>query len=95
MDVTEQLNSIMEKSFSEIKGLPESSDQKFVDDKGRDSQLVTWCEQIGPDKYRVMVSHHIMHGLGTSSVDNAKGFTIDKDGRIEVLSPNEVLELFE
>lgn len=94
MDVTEQLDSLMWRPFSEIRRLPTSSGTETVDDDGCRSQLTTWCEQIEPDKYRIVVSLHRIHRLGASRVSAAEGFTIASDGTIDRLDPKEVLDLF-
>lgn len=94
MDATDQLNSLKRMPFSEIKTLPPSSSIETVDSEGRRFQVTTWCEQVAPDKYRVVVSLHQMHGLGTSTVSAAEGFTVDADGKVESLDPRQVRDLF-
>jgi hypothetical protein len=95
MDVTEKLNSLMRKSFDEIKTLPESESNETIKHEGHRFQVTTWCEQLEPARYQVMVSIHRLHILGASSLVTAKGFTIDASGKIELLNQQRIDELFQ
>jgi hypothetical protein len=77
-----RLNELMGKPFSEIRALPKSSTADAKDDQGHRIQVVTWCDQLSPTMYRVIVSSHRSHGLGISSVLEADGFTIDEGGNV-------------
>lgn len=94
MDVINRMNSLMRMPLSEIRALPASSSTKEVDHEGRRFQLTTWCEQVAPDKYRVVVSLHRMHALGASSLSIAEGFTVDAAGKVERLEQQQVQDLF-
>lgn len=89
-----RLEELIRLCFSDVKALPEGSSRDGVDDAGQKCQLVTWREQLGFDTYRVVVSQHRMHGLGTSSLQSARGFTIGSSGRIELLAREEAERLF-
>ena len=94
MDVINQMNSLMRLPLSEIKALPKSGSTEMVDPEGRRFQIVTWCEQVTPDKYRIVVSLHRMHALGASSLTTAEGFTVDASGKVERLEQQQVQNLF-
>jgi hypothetical protein len=80
--------------FSEIKALPASGSTELVEPEGHRFQITTWCEQVAPDEYRVVVSSHKMRALGASLLIAAEGFTIDSSGRIERLAQQEVKDSF-
>jgi hypothetical protein len=94
MDVTDQLHALKRMPFSAIMTLPTSSSEERVDSEGRRFQVTTWCEPIASDKYQVVVSLHLMGRLGSSRLCHAEGFVLDASGRIELLSPEQVSNLF-
>lgn len=94
MDVTDRVNSLMRMQLSEIKALPASGSTKVVDPEGQRFQITTWCEQVAPDKYRIIVSSHRMRALGTSLLTAAEGFTIDSSGMVERLGEQQIMDLF-
>jgi hypothetical protein len=91
--LADNLKVLMAKSFAEVRSLPKSAAVDCTDERGRHVQLVTWCDQVSPTMYRVLVSMHRLHGLGVSSVVDAEGFTIDDVGHVELLDKAEALAL--
>lgn len=94
MDVNDRLQELMRRPFAELSKLPDSSSLDVVDEDGKKCQLVTWREQTGPESCRVVVSLHMVCGLGLSSLRSARGFSISSNGTIEMLEPAEVEKLF-
>jgi hypothetical protein len=94
MDAKDRLQELLRLSFAEIKELPESCSQDVVDEDGKECQLVTWRELIGPESCRVVVSLHRVRGLGFSSLHSVHGFSISSDGTIEMMDAAEAEQLF-
>ena len=91
--LTERINDLMHMPLAELKALPRSGSYETVDDNGHRIQMVTWCDRLTDDKYRVVVSLHRMRLLGVSSVIAAEGFTIDEAGNVETIDPSVALAL--
>lgn len=84
-----RLNELMGKSLSEIRAMPQSSSVETIDDRGRPVEVVTWCDQVAQDKYRVVVSAHRRWILGFSSVVGAEGFIVDGGGTFERMASSQ------